>query len=331
MTLIGPNNNITNMGIKVILKSSSATKPVKNSYDLVTILNSHQLSLIDSIHAENIIRKQGYYYITGYRRVFLDSYLNSSWKGKYETGVVIEFLYSVMNFDKQISSIILDYLSNIERRIKVRTAYFAANKFGEDFYFNSSYFKNYKTHNDFLYDKYKGILNSGLKENNPVIMHHINLYAGRLPIWVLFEHISFGTFIKFIGWLSNANKKAIFSDIFITSQCAHDISNYVQDTLYIDLLNTLLYCRNRIAHLGRLYDWKSTYIVNLSNVNADYNTMFDSSRSYFNIKDILEIMGMFLEKDDYANMINKISIEKQKLKSILPNPYFSRVIAAMEN
>lgn len=324
------NRNTTFIGdklLKKIISTSTTLKKVKNSGDLIKVLNSHNLIPVDDLQAEEVIKNKGYYYVTGYRRVFIDSFQIDGWKGKFEPSTTIENIYSLMEFDKKISNLIFDYLNNNERKMKVRSAYFLAMQFGEDFYFDQNYFKDHTWHDSFLNVDYKQVLNSGLITSNPVICHHIFEYSGRLPIWVLFEHISFGSYIKVINGLKNNFKNAVFNDIFVSSQNAYDISLYMSPAIYIHMLDVLRFCRNRIAHLGRIYDWQSNYKVMMKQVNPEYHKHFDSTKNYYNLADIIHIMGMFLNVSDHRRMLNKINEYLMEMKSQIPNPYFTRIVS----
>lgn len=317
--------------IALITKSKKPLKGVMNTSQLISVLNSHNLKPINVCLAEEIIKDNGYYYFTGYRRVFIDTYNTNSWSGKFDDKVIIENLYCLLEFDKKLSSIILKYLNIIERKLKVRSAYFLSVKFGEDFYFDSVYFKDARSHSDFLIDKYKGVLNTGLKSEDPIIKHHVYNYSAKLPTWVLFEHISFGAFIKILEWLKNQNKNLVFNDIFVSSRNTFNISEYLDQTQYTDMLNILCYYRNRIAHLGRLFDWKSNYNVDKSKVQSKYSHHFDITKNYYCFNDIKKIMGFFLSAEEHNEMSLLINILIGELRKQIPDPYFSRVISLMNN
>jgi abortive infection bacteriophage resistance protein len=315
--------------ISKIIDSKCSIKKVENSSALIEILNSHNLRLSTDSEIKSYICENGYYFMSGYRRVFLDSFLSGSWAGKYNDGVSEQWLLFLIRFDKEIGVLVLRYCNIIERRLKSRAAYFLSKETSEDMHLFVNNFESLKYWEDTFSEKYKQVLISGQRDQNPIIRHHLRHYDGRLPIWVFFEHISFGDFIQFMSNLKLPIKNQTFDDIFHSKSIKYPIRDYMSAAPILDMLTIVKMVRNRIAHLGRIYDWQFHYRIGKKSFTKEYSLLFDPTKDDFLFNDIVDIFGFFLPLDLHDQLVNEIRIIIQAICEKIPNPYSDRILSLM--
>ena len=323
------NNQITlNKKASKIVQRSSFTrlKEVKDSTEMIAILNGHNFFPKNEPLFRNYLEENGYYFTTGYRRPVLDSFSAKSWSGRYETGLSENFFYEIAEFDKKFSILLLKYSNIIERRIKTRTAFFVSKQLSESFYLDCQNFSSYERWVEFINKIYLEVLRDGLKNNNPVIHHHILKYNQILPAWALFEHLSFGQFIKLITNLNVQHKVNLLKDVYVSSKTHYDVKSYMSNASAHRLLDAVCHIRNRIAHLGRIYDWKFVFLINSSlTIQSSFLSVVDLNKGYLNIVDIMEVFGLFIPKVEYIQMKSEYSILLDRLSNSIQEPYYSRI------
>ncbi|TXT19363.1 MAG: putative abortive infection bacteriophage resistance protein [Erysipelotrichaceae bacterium] len=332
------NQNIVSFNrriIDLIIGSSVCLKSVKDSNQLISVLAGHNFIPKDPESFESLLCECGYYHISGYRRVFLDSYESNSWAGKYDQGVTEDSVIALIKFDKQISSTLIRSINIIERRIKSRAAYFLSQAMSEDFYLDKQNFQNSNNQtqsgfwNNFIYRSYSKVLENGSRELNPIIRHHIRTYDAKLPVWVLFEHISFGDFIKFMENLRNSIKNVTFENIFDSNKTQYRVLEFMSKDVILDMLTIVKLVRNRLAHLGRIYDWNFHYTINAKSFTSKYDSLFNTTTDDYNLHDIIDVIGFFILKEDYLALDNEIKGIVEQIKKEIPKPYCDRIITLM--
>lgn len=323
------NNPITlNKKANKIVKCSTLNllKEVKDSSEMISILNGHNFFPKNEGMFKNYLEENGYYFTTGYRRPVLDSFSIRSWNGKYETGLSEDFFYEIVEFDKKLSNLLLKYSNRIERRIKTRTAFFVSKQLSESFYLDCHSFSNYERWVEFVNKIYLEVLRDGLKNNNPVIQHHCLKYNQILPAWVLFDHLTFGQFIKLITNLNTQYKVILLKDVYVSSKTHYDVKSYMSNASAHTLLDAVCHIRNRIAHLGRIYDWKFVFSIKPSlTIQNTFYSIVDLDKGYLNIIDIMEVFGLFIPKDEYTQMKYEYSSLLRELTKSIQEPYYLRI------
>ena len=116
------------------------TKTFKSLDEQIDILQSKGLIINDIPYAKEILLRENYFFISGYRLLFVESVTNKL----YLPGTTFEELYSMFQFDRHIRNIIFKNLLIIENNVKSIMSYTLSSKFGirENDYLNPKNFIN---------------------------------------------------------------------------------------------------------------------------------------------------------------------------------------------
>lgn len=326
--MINKNPTLLNKKASRIVQRSSFTllKKVKDSSEMINILHGHNFYPKNDCMFRRYLEENGYYFTTGFRRPVLDSFFNRSWSGRYETGLSENFFYEIVAFDKKLSILLLKYSNIIERRIKTRTAYFVSKQLSESFYLDHRNFNSYERWVEFMNRVYLEVLRDGIKNNNPVIHHHILRYNQILPAWVLFDHLTFGQFIKLISNLMTQQKVCLLKEVYVSRKTHYDVKSFMSNASAHALLDAVCHIRNRIAHLGRIYDWKFVFVINSSlSIETSFLSIVDLNKGYLNIMDIMEVFGLFIPEYEYKQMKREYLDLLDELSNSIHEPYYSRI------
>ena len=156
----------------------------------VQILKDKNLIVEDVEYTKDILLRENYFFIMGYRTLFLKQKEN-----KFISGVTFDELYAMFIFDRNFRNIILKNILVIENELKSVISYQLSKKYGyrEKEYLNA---KNFTSDKDKsrrvkdLLEKMKRQIRINASTHNAT-MHYITNY-GYIPFWVLVKVLSFG-------------------------------------------------------------------------------------------------------------------------------------------
>lgn len=199
----------------------------------IVLIKSRGCVIEDENLARNILLNINYYRFTSYFLPFKEN------ENKYFDGTSFNKVYRNYLFDRKLRNILSFIIEHIEVAIKTRIAYFHSLYHGPLGYLDKN---NYNDKFDELtlqtnMDKY-------LKRNdkNPIIIHHINKYESKFPLWVIIEFFDFSDVSKMYSQLDIKLQKEIAKTFNSNSAC----------------LSSWLYCltnlRNCCAHYARIYN-----------------------------------------------------------------------------
>ena len=92
----------------------SSKKVFKSLDEQVEILKNKGLVINDVDAAKNVLLRENYFFISGYRHLFMLSYKDNT----FIPGTTFEELYSVFCFDRKIRNIFFRYILIVENNIK---------------------------------------------------------------------------------------------------------------------------------------------------------------------------------------------------------------------
>lgn len=161
-----------------------------------------KFELISKEEAIDILRTSNYFYkITAYRKNFE--------KNKYDKYVNLDFklLQDIATIDMRLRYVVLQMCLDIEHTIKTKILTDITNDSSEDGY---SIVTDYLASDNTSIDYYMKALNKESHYNYGLyVKHHKNT-----PIWVLFEVITFGGFVKFVEYYyRRKNKPSAYKEI----------------------------------------------------------------------------------------------------------------------
>lgn len=183
-----------------------STKTFKTLNEQVNILKTKGLVINNEEYAKNIILRENYFFISGYRHVFLQE------NRRYIENTTFEELYSLFLFDRELRNILFKNILIIENNIKSIISYQLSKRYGvkEVDYLKPINFTNEPTKekqvNDLL-RKMKRQIRTNASQHSAT-MHYINNY-GYIPMWVLVKVLSFGIVSEMYSILKSEDKVEI--------------------------------------------------------------------------------------------------------------------------
>ena len=118
-------------------------KEFKTLDEQLGIFKSKGLTINDEEEARNILLKENYFFINGYRRVLMVS----SKEKKFVKGATFDELYAIFIFDRELRNILFKNLMIIENQLKSIISYQLSKKYGyrDKDYLNPKNFTGDKT------------------------------------------------------------------------------------------------------------------------------------------------------------------------------------------
>ena len=289
-------------------------KQFKNLDEQVEIFKYKGLVVNDAEYARNVLLRENYFFLSGYRHLFMKSSSDKS----YIEGTTFEELYSLFLFDRSFRNIIFKNLLIIENNAKSVISYQLSKKYGykENEYlkpvnFDTSYEKK-KQVNDLIHKMKRQVRVNGGQHS--ATMHYISNY-GYIPLWVLVKVLSFGIVSELFSILKVDDRIAIAK-----------IYNLDYET-YAGYLPMLANYRNLCAHEDILFENRTQrsiddtifhLLLKIDVVNDEYiygkNDLFALIIIMKQLLSDVEIKNMCIEIErELSNLehnLHTISIEK---------------------
>jgi len=295
------------------------TKSFKTLEEQIEILQSKGLIIEDVEEAKDILLRENYFFISGYRLLFMESSLNKL----FLPGATFDELYSMFQFDRHIRNIIFKNLLIIENNIKSITAYNLSKHYGirEEEYLNPRNFTNEKRRKKQVDDLIRKMkrqirINGG---QHQATMHYISKY-GYIPLWIAVKVLSFGIVSELYQILKPDDQEAIALDFGVSMN---------QLIVYLPILANF---RNLCAHEDILYDHKAQRDIE----NTKYHSLLEIPKKndeYIYGKNdlfaIIIILKQLLRKDDFFLLMSELEYEIQILADRLHTISVEKVLDRM--
>jgi len=294
-------------------------KSFKTLEEQIEILESKGLIIQNKEEVKDILLRENYFFLSGYRLLFMESFANKL----FLPGTTFEELYSMFQFDRHIRNIIFKNLLIIENNIKSITAYNLSMNYGirEDDYLNPRNFTNDKKRKKQVEDLLRKMkrqirVNGG---QHQATIHYTERY-GYIPFWIAVKVLSFGIVSELYQILKPDDQEAIAYDFGVDSNSL---------IIYLPILANF---RNLCAHEDILYDHKAQrdipntkyhQLLNIPRTNDEYiygkNDLFA----------ILIILKQLLRKDDFFLLMSELEYEIQILADRLKTISIDKVLDRM--
>ena len=294
------------------------TKTFKTLDEQIDILANKGLVFEDTLNAKSILLRENYFFLSGYRHVFL----NPGGKTFIE-GTKFRELYAMFTFDRQLRNIIFKNILIVENNLKSILAYVMSKNHGfkENNYLNPHNFvrdsKKNKQINDLIRKMKRQISVNG--KQHAATAHYLINY-GYIPLWVVVKVLSFGIVGELYTILQYQDQKEI-ADVF-----GVDIYSMVE---YLPILANY---RNLCAHEDICYNNKTQKVIEdtkyhrllyIPKINDEYiygkNDLFA----------LIIILKFMLKEDDFTLLMNEISYELDRLSGKLEVIKIDKVLHAM--
>jgi abortive infection bacteriophage resistance protein len=275
------------------------TKVFKTLDEQIEILKSKGLIIKYPERAKEILYRENYFFISGYRHLFMRSYKDR----KFFPGTTFEELYATFLFDRRIRNIMFKYILIVENNVKSKLSYILSKKYGYKE-------KNYLDSKNFNQDSYKtkqvhDVLNKMKRQiringrQHRATMHYISNY-GYIPMWILVKVLSFGIVSELYNILKPEDQLALAEDYNLDNETL---------SIYLSLLANY---RNLCAHEDILYDHRTQrsipdtkyhYLLNIDMTNNEYN--YGKNDLYA----LVIILKHMLTKNEFRELMYEIGYE----------------------
>ena len=291
-------------------KKYSTNKIFRTLDEQIEIMKDKGLVIDDIDFTKNILLRENYFFINGYRHLLL----KSKTERKFIPNTNFRELYAIFNFDRQIRNIIFKNLLIIENNIKSIFSYQLSKKYGyrEKEYLKPSNFTNnpdkFRQVNDLIKKMKRQIKINGQQHT---ATKHYQINYGYLPLWVVVKVLSFGIVCELFTIMKKEDQIEI-----------SEIYNIDPTTLSI-YLPILANFRNLCAHENIVYDYKTQRPI----PDCFYHNALNIPKKdgeYIYGKDdlfaLIIIIRRMLSKEEFKLLINELTYEIDildgKLKTI---------------
>lgn len=274
-------------------------KVFKTIQEQISILESKGLIIDDYLFTEDILIRENYFFISGYRHLFLKSPKDRN----FIKGTTFRELYALFNFDRQVRNIVFKNLLIIENNLKSIISYQLSKKYGfrEKDYLRPENFTKVPDKQRQLSDTLKKVKRQ-IRVNgaqHSATSHYLKNY-GYIPLWVVVKVLSFGIVGELYTVMKREDQEEI-ANIYDLS-----INNLLT---YLPILSNY---RNLCAHEDILYDHRTQKIIG----DTRYHDGLDiptTDGEYIYGKDdlfaLIIILKQLLRPEEFRLLINELSYE----------------------
>lgn len=274
-------------------------KVFKTIQEQISILESKGLIIDDYLFTEDILIRENYFFISGYRHLFLKSPKDRN----FIKGTTFRELYALFNFDRQVRNIVFKNLLIIENNLKSIISYQLSKKYGfrEKDYLKPENFTKVPDKQRQLSDTLKKMKRQ-IRVNgaqHSATSHYLKNY-GYIPLWVVVKVLSFGIVGELYTVMKMEDQEEI-ANIYDLS-----INNLLT---YLPILSNY---RNLCAHEDILYDHRTQKIIG----DTRYHDGLDiptTDGEYIYGKDdlfaLIIILKQLLRPEEFRILINELSYE----------------------
>lgn len=293
-------------------------KIFKTINEQVNILKQKGLIIEDELETKEILLRENYFFIMGYRHLFMQKNNN-----KFISGTTFNEIYSLFEFDRSFRNIIFKNVLVIENQLKSVISYQLSKKYGyrEKDYLNPKNFtqehdKIKRVHD--LINKMKRQIRINATSHNATI-HYINNY-GYIPLWVLVKVLSFGIVCELYTILKKEDQIEV-AEIFDTTP------EVLQDILII-----LSNYRNLCAHEDIVFEHKTERVIPNTKYHEQMNIPKMDGEYIYGKNDLFAVIIIFkilLNKKNFRLMMKEIEYEIELLDGRVDTIEINRVLDRM--
>lgn len=278
-------------------------KVFKTIDEQIEILKGKGLIICDVDYAKEVLLRENYFFIMGYRHVFLKK--DSS--RKFIDGTTFEEVYSLFVFDRMFRNIIFKNILIVENNYKSILSYTLSKSYGykEKDYLNVSNFDDDKEKirqiND-LIRKIKRQFRVNGKQHGAT-SHYMDNY-GYIPLWIGIKVISFGLMSEMYSILKYTDKESVANIYKVLPE---------ELEVYLPILANY---RNLCAHEDIVFDHftqreiPDTKYHSILNIDKNIDGYTNGKNDIFAL---IIILKRLLTDVDFKMMMNEINYELDRL------------------
>lgn len=285
----------------------------------ILILQNKGLVIDDVDFAKDILIRENYFFLSGYRHLFMQSAKDK----KYLPNTNFRELYALFNFDRQIRNIVFKNLLIVENNMKSIFSYQLSKNYGikEKDYLRPNNFsgdpEKQRQINDLIKKMKRQIRVNGSQHS--ATCHYINNY-GYIPLWVVVKVLSFGIVSELFTIMKREDQEAI-SKVYGVS-----VDNLL---LYLPILANF---RNLCAHEDILYDYKTQKVIYDCKYHDGLNIRMLDGEYVYGKNDLFAlviILKQLLRDEEFRLLISELSYEIDVLEGKLNVIKIDKVLDAM--
>ena len=294
-------------------------KIFKTLDEQIDILKSKGLIIENIDEAKEIILRENYFFLMGYRHLLM----NPDNPKEFISGTTFRELYSIFYFDRVMRNIMFKNILIIENNIKSIFSYILSQKYG---YRESDYLRpcNYnqapekiRQVNDLLKKMKRQIRVNGAQHE--ATKHYINNY-GYIPLWVVVKVLSFGITSELYTIMKPSDQKEIADEYNVS------IENM------LTFLPVLSNYRNLCAHEDIVYEHRTQKLIPNNKYHQLLNIKQIDGEYIYGKGDLFSVVLIFkylLSKDDFRLFIKEVSYEIEALSGRVKSVPIEKILDRM--
>ena len=295
-----------------------AANGFKTIDEQLEILRGKGLVINDYDKSSEILLRENYFFLNGYRSPFL---INGT--KRFIDGTTFEELYALFTFDRYFRNIVFKNILIVENNYKSIYSYVLSKKYGykEKDYLNVNNFNRSKDKarqiNDLIRKLKRQIRINGYQHQ--ATSHYINNY-GYIPMWVGVKVLSFGLMSELFTILKEEDREEIASYYNVDADSFES---------YLSILSNY---RNLCAHEDILYNHETQKCIN----DTRFHSMLDIPKvedeyiyGKHDIFALIIILKEMLTVTDFKMMMNELEYEIDWLSSKLKVIDINKVLYRM--
>ena len=273
-----------------------ANKIFKNLDEQIEILKSKGLIVNDEYKAKEVLLRENYFFISGYRHLLMKKFKDN----RFIEGSTFEELHSIFLFDRELRNVMFKNILVIENNIKSMISYQLSRKYGfkEKDYLDPKNFTQDKLREKQVYDilnKMKRQIRVNGRQHSATI-HYLSNY-GYIPMWILVKVLSLGIISELYNILISEDQQAIadFYDMDATTL-----------SIYLSLLANY---RNLCAHEDILYDHRTGRSIPDTKYHYQLNIEMNEDGYIYGKNDLYALIIMMKQMfthDEFVDLINEV-------------------------
>lgn len=293
---------------------NSKYKIFKTIDEQINIFKMKGLQIENNEKTKDLLLRENYFFISGYRHMFLEK------KDKFIPGTKFEELYATFQYDRTLRNIFFKNILIVENNIKSIISYQLSRKYGyrEKDYLNPKNFQEDKLAirqvRDVLKKVKRQVAVNG--RQHTATLHYMDNY-GYIPMWILVKVLSFGIMSEFYNILKQEDKQVI--------------SNYYNlqpDKLEI-YLTIISNFRNVCAHEDILYNHRTQKIIPDSIYHEKLNIPKVAEVYRYGKNDLFGLIIMLkslLRKEEFSDMMDEVKQAIEKLDKKVTTIPLSKIL-----
>ena len=274
-------------------------KEFKTLDEQIGILKERGLVINDVDKAKNLLLSENYFFINGYRHIFL----KNSKSSEFIPGTTFDELYALFQFDRSFRNVLFKNLLIVDNNLKSILSYGLSPKYGirEKDYLKMSNFsqdiRKVRQVNDVLNKIKRQIKLNG--RQHTATLHYLSNY-GYVPLWILVKLLSFGMINELYSILKPEDK------LNIASYYNLDVETL---GIYIALLSNY---RNLCAHEDIVFEHRTQKEIPDTRYHRELDIPMMNDEYIYGKNDIFAVVIMLkfmLNESDFTDFINEVSYD----------------------